>query len=115
MSENFQFRFVSRQSASALAVVSSRAATSALKIGRRWVGARLLAHQNNWGGGARGLGRPLKQNYERYIFWLVFGAGWVLAEGRKCAFGATKSPLARRRRTNCNRESVAVLSPLPLC
>ena len=93
MSEHFRFRFVWRQSASALNVVSSRAATSALKIGRRWVGARLLAHQNNWGGGARGLGRPLKQNYERYIFCLVFGAGWVLAEGRKCAFGATKSLL----------------------
>ena len=65
MSENFQSRFVSPQSASALEVVSSRAATSDLIIGRRGVGARLLAHQNSWGGGERGLGRPLKVRYER--------------------------------------------------
>ena len=76
-SENFQPRFVSRQSASALEVVSSRAATSDLKIGRTGVGARLLALQNNWGGGERGLGRPLKVCHERDIFCLVFGAGCV--------------------------------------
>ena len=64
-SENFQPRFVSPQSASALEVVSSRAATSDPKIGRRWVGARLLAHQNILGGGEDGLGSPFKRNYER--------------------------------------------------
>ena len=64
-SEYFQSRFVSPQSVSALEVFSSRAATSDLKIGRTGVGARLLAHQNSWGGGERGLGRPLNVRYER--------------------------------------------------
>ena len=71
-SEYLQPRFASPQSASVLEVFSSRAATSDPSVGRRWVGARLLAHQNILGGGEDGLGRPLKRHYERDYFCVVF-------------------------------------------